>query len=90
MQPHGHRLRDIRLADDDRHLIAQALAATEHHELAGGSAFQRNRRTAHNAQILDLAGTIGENVLGRDAEEALQRGEGRHKRDCKHGRQHER
>src|SRR3712207_9338918 len=34
MQPHGDRLREVRLADDDCNLIAQALAAAEHHELA--------------------------------------------------------
>ena len=37
MQPHRDRLREVGLADDDRDLIAQALAAAEDHELGRGA-----------------------------------------------------
>ena len=45
----------VRLADDDRDLIAQTFAAAENHEFGLGCAVEGNRRAADDVQVVDLA-----------------------------------
>ena len=51
VEPHGDGLRQIGAADQDRHLIAQALPAAEHHELGPRRAFERHRRAADDLEV---------------------------------------
>jgi hypothetical protein len=50
MQPHRHRAEVIGLADDDRHLIAQALAAAKHDEFGVGRAVERHWRAPDDVE----------------------------------------
>ena len=43
MQPHRHRLAEIRRANDNGHLIAQTLTAAKHHKFGVLRPFQRHR-----------------------------------------------
>ena len=53
MQAHGDGGREIGLADNDRHLIAQALAAAENHEFGLSRPLERHGRAAHDMEIAD-------------------------------------
>jgi hypothetical protein len=46
VKPYGDRLREIRLADNDRDLVTEALAAAKHHELGASGALKRHVRSA--------------------------------------------
>ncbi len=79
-------LRQVGLADEDRHLVAQALAAAEHDELGFGRAFQRHGRAADDLQVHDLAPAIFEDARGVRAQEAAVGGRARrHRHDDRRG-----
>ena len=66
VQPHRDRPGEIRAADDDRDLVAQALAAAEDHELGLRRAFERHRRAADDLHVPGLRAAIGPDRLALD------------------------
>ena len=72
MQSNRHRQGEARLADDDRDLIAQALAAAKNHELAVRRAFQRRRRAANDAQGSRAGHAIAAQIAQGDRQQTRQ------------------
>ena len=69
MQPHQHRLRRIRAADDDRHMLEIRHGLAEQDEAAVLVAGQRHRRLAHAQQRAGAVLRIGQHVGSRYPQE---------------------
>ena len=87
MQPHRHRPRRIGRADDDGDLVAQPLAAAEHHEFGRRRPLQRHLRARDDVQRGGGGGAKAEDRRRRHPQHLRTQPAHRHRRD-EHGGQH--